>query len=78
MRYIDASYEIIEQEPGITGIYKQIERAGRTCYKSEDKITDDSAESFVNRMIESKHDAMLEQGTVYLYCKHNVQDGIDM
>lgn len=78
MRYIDASYEIIEQEPGITGIYKQIERAGRTCYKSEDKITDDSAESFVNRMIESKHYAMLEHGTVYLYFKHNVQDGIDM
>ena len=78
MRYIDASYEIIEQEPGITGIYKQIERAGRTCYKSEDKITDDSAESFVNRMIESKHYAMLEHGTVYLYFQHNVQDGVDM
>lgn len=78
MRYIDASCEIIEQEPGVTGIYKQIERAGRTCYKSEDKITDDSAESFVNRMIESKHYAMLEHGTVYLYFKHNVQDGIDM
>ena len=78
MRYIDASYEIIEQEPGIAGIYKQIERAGRTCYKSEDKITDDSAESFVNRMIDSKHYAMLEHGTVYLYFQHNVQDGIDM
>ena len=47
-------------------MYKQIELAGRTCYKSEDKITEDSAKSFVDRMIKSKHGAMLEHGTVYL------------
>ena len=39
---------------------------GRTCYKSEDKITEDSAKEFVDRMIKSKHGAMLEHGTVYL------------
>ena len=47
-------------------MYKQIELAGRTCYKSEDKITEDSAKGFVDRMIKSKHGAMLEHGTVYL------------
>ena len=47
-------------------MYKQIELAGRTCYKSEDKITEDSAKEFVDRMIKSKHGAMLEHGTVYL------------
>lgn len=47
-------------------IFKMIELAGRTCYKSEDKITDDSAKKFVQRMIASKHMAMLEHGTVYM------------
>lgn len=39
---------------------KQIEAAGRTCYKSEDKITDDSAQEFATRMRNSGHHAMLE------------------
>jgi len=69
MKYIDPSYKIIEQEPGIQGMYKQIELAGRTCYKSEDKITDDSAEKFVKMMIKSGHLAMLEHGTCYLRFK---------
>lgn len=67
MRLIKPSFEIIEQQPGILGLYKQIELAGRTCYKSEDKITPDSAAAFVDRMIKSGHGAMLEHGTVYLY-----------
>lgn len=66
MRLIKPSFEIIEQQPGILGLYKQIELAGRTCYKSEDKITPDSATAFVDRMIKSGHGAMLEHGTVYL------------
>lgn len=66
MKLIDPSFEILEQAPGIQGVKKQIERAGRTCYKSEDKITDTSCEEFVNRMVNSGHGAMLEHGTVYL------------
>lgn len=66
MKLIKPSFEIIEQQPGLEGIYKQIEQAGRTCYKSEDKITEDSAKSFVDRMIKSQHYAILEHGTVYL------------
>lgn len=66
MKLIKPYFEIIEQEPGLEGIYKQIELAGRTCYKSEDKITPDSAKGFVDRMIKSGHGAMLEHGTVYL------------
>lgn len=50
----------------LNSIYRQIEIAGRTCYKSEDKITDTSAKEFVERMIKSGHGAMLEHGTVYL------------
>lgn len=66
MKLIKPSFEIIEQQPGLEGIYKQIEQAGRTCYKSEDKITEDSAKGFVDRMIKSGHGAMLEHGTIYL------------
>lgn len=66
MRLINQSFEILEQKPGLEGIYQQIELAGRTCYKSEDKITEDSAKGFVDRMIKSGHGAMLEHGTVYL------------
>ena len=66
MKLIKPSFEIIEQQPGLEGVYKQIEQAGRTCYRSEDKITEDSAKSFVDRMIKSGHGAMLEHGTVYL------------
>jgi len=51
--------------------YRQIELAGRTCYKSEDKITDTSAKDFVNRMIASGHNAMLEFGTIYLRYEYN-------
>lgn len=66
MRLIKPSYSIIEQPPGLEGVYKMIEIAGRTCYKSENNITEDSAKAFVDRMIKSGHGAMLEHGTVYL------------
>ena len=66
MNLINASYKIVEQLPGLEGVYKQIELAGRTCYKSEDRITEDSAKGFVDRMIASGHGAMLEHGTIYL------------
>ena len=66
MKLINSSFEIIEQKPGLEGIYKQIELAGRVCYKSESNITEDSAKAFVDRMIKSGHGAMLEHGTVYL------------
>lgn len=77
MKLIKPYFEIIEQEPGLEGIYKQIELAGRTCYKSEDKITPDSAKGFVDRMIKSGHGAMLEHGTVYLAIPYNVVSSIE-
>lgn len=66
MKLIKPSFEIWDQPAGLEGVYKQIERVGRVCYKSEDKITEDSAKPFVDRMIKSGHGAMLEHGTVYL------------
>lgn len=66
MKLIKPSFTILHQAPGLEGVYKQIELAGRTCYKSEDKITQNSTKAFVERMINSGHGAMLEHGTVYL------------
>ena len=67
MKLIKPSVEIIKQEEyDLNHIFKFIELAGRTCYKSEDRITEDSAKEFVDRMIKSGHGAMLEHGTVYL------------
>ena len=55
MNLVKPEFEIIEQESGEQGLYKHIERCGRTCYKSLDKITPDSAKPFVDRMIKSNH-----------------------
>lgn len=66
MKLIESKAELVLQQEGLEGVYKQIEFCGRTCYKSEDKITEDSAKGFVERMIKSNHTAMLEHGTVYL------------
>jgi len=51
--------EIVGSYTGLD-IIKHIERAGRTCYKSEEKITEDSASKFVKMIINSKHDSVLE------------------
>ena len=74
MKLIKPKAELLIQSDGLDGIYKQIELAGRTCYKSTDKITEDSAKPFVDRMILSNHTAMLEHGTVYLFIPEKEYD----
>ena len=63
MKLIKPSVEYIPQED----IYKHIELCARTCYKSEDKIAEDSARKFVDGLIKAGHLAMLEHATVYLF-----------
>lgn len=61
MRIIKPSVEFFGAVPtDYAGTLKFIEMAGRTCYKSEDKITPDSAEKFVRKLISSGHLAMVE------------------
>ena len=72
MKLIKPSFQIIEPTGyTIDDIYKSIELAGRTCYKSEDKITEDSAKPFVERMMKMKHLSTCEFGTVYLYIDYH-------
>ena len=67
MKLINSNYEIIEPvDYSLENLYKFVELCGRVCYKSEDKITLDSATKFVDRMINSGHCSVLEHGTIYL------------
>ena len=77
MKIINASYSI---ETPIDGaeILKRIEKAGRTCYKSEDRITAESAEAFVRMLIERGHESVLEHEsiTVRFVCDRGVSHEI--
>lgn len=66
MEFLVAGYEIIDQEPGLEGLYKAAELPGRVCYGSQDKMAPGTAEKFVNGLMKSNHGAPLEHGTVYL------------
>lgn len=59
-------------------ILKNIELAGRTCYKSEDKITEDSASKFVRMLVKNGHEAMIEHQaiTVKFVCDRGVSHEI--
>ena len=87
MEFLVAGFEIIEQEPGIDGIYKASELPGRICYGSQDRIGEGTAEKFCKGLMNSNHGAPLEHGTVYLkapelysyYCNTDLQyDGNDL
>ena len=77
MKIINASYRI---ETPIDGaeILRRIEKAGRTCYKSEDRITDESAEAFVRMLIERGHESVLEHEsiTVRFVCDRGISHEI--
>lgn len=73
MRLIKPKVEIINQKPGVEGLFKHMELCARTCYKSEDKITEDSARKFIDNVIVARgHTAMLEHGTVYLKIPYGI------
>lgn len=63
MRIIPPSHQIMFMPPG-REIVENLELAGRTCYKSEDKITPDSAAGFVRRLIKSGHHSVIEHASI--------------
>lgn len=72
MRLIKPSYDIWDTSYSLERILEHIERVGRVCYKSEDRIKYDecgnslTAKPFVDKLIESDHLSVLEHGTIYL------------
>lgn len=60
MKVIQASYEILTDLSDPIKILKDIERAGRVCYKSENNITDDSCITFCKNILNRGHEAVIE------------------
>ncbi|MBU1001700.1 MAG: FAD-dependent thymidylate synthase [Proteobacteria bacterium] len=73
MRVVSPSFEIMSMPDG-EDVLKHIEAAGRTCYKSEDKITPDSAAKFVKMILKSGHESVVEHAsaTVRFICDRGV------
>lgn len=73
MRIIEPSY-IIEDELNPQAMMRTIERAGRTCYKSEHNISDGSAEKFIANIIKRGHESVIEHEkiTVRFICDRGV------
>lgn len=73
MKFVDPSYVIMSRIQG-TDMIKFIEECGRTCYKSEDSITPDSAQEFVSMLIKKGHESVLEHEkiTVRFVCDRGV------
>ena len=68
VEFIDSSAEQIIQKD----LLKHIELCGRVCYKSEDKITEDSAKKFIENLVKRGHTSVLEHGTIYLKIPTNL------
>lgn len=62
MKIIKPSFEIIDEPDAL----KKIELCGRVCYKSENRITEDSAEKFVKNLIKRGHESVLEHAQIIM------------
>ncbi len=73
MKEIRPSFEIMDDIDGAK-ILQKLERCGRVCYKSEDKITEGSAEKFIGMILKSGHESVLEHEklTVKFICDRGV------
>lgn len=73
MKVIKPSFEILDNING-KELLKKIEVIGRVCYKSEDRITDDSATQFVSNILKSGHESVIEHEkiSVRIICDRGV------
>lgn len=73
MKIIEPFY-VIEEELNAEKIMATIERAGRTCYKSEHNISDGSAERFISNILKRGHESVIEHEkiTVRFVCDRGV------
>lgn len=77
MKIIPPSFELLDSPDG-TALLQKLELAGRVCYKSEAKITPDSAAGFVRRILENGHESVLEHEklTARIVCDRGVSHEI--
>lgn len=77
MKIIEPSVQLINP-PDYETVLETIEVAGRTCYKSEDKMNATSAEKFIKNILEKGHEAVIEHSslTVKFICDRGVSHEI--
>ncbi|MBU2539280.1 MAG: FAD-dependent thymidylate synthase, partial [Proteobacteria bacterium] len=63
MKVIPASFQILEELDN-QSLAVRIEVCGRLCYKSEDKISEDSAEPFVKGIVKHGHNSVMEMAAL--------------
>ena len=73
MRIVSPSVELLPEPKTPEDVLRHIEACGRVCYRSEDRITDGSAEKFVRMIIKRGHEAVLEHARITL----TMESGID-
>lgn len=78
MKLIKQSFEILTEKSDFARMLTDIEKAGRTCYKSEDKMTDETNVNFVKALIKSGHESVIEHRsfTVKFICDRGVSHEI--
>lgn len=64
MKIVEQEWDFVEESPDGLAMLKKIEQAGRICYKSESKITDESAKKFVAGIIKSGHYSVIEHCSI--------------
>lgn len=77
MKMVSPSFELLDSPNGMA-LLQKIELAGRVCYKSEEKITPDSACGFIRRLLDSGHESVLEHEklSVRIICDRGVSHEI--
>jgi len=77
MKIIEPSFEFMNIIDG-KQMLESIEKAGRICYKSEEKITSNSAKKFIQKILQSGHESVIEHEkiTVKIICDRGVSHEI--
>ena len=77
MKIMKPSIEIVDMD-SYESILKKIEKIGRVCYKSEGKMTEDSAEKFIRSLLTRQHESVIEHEnvTVRVVCDRGVSHEI--
>ena len=73
MKIIEPSFEILDEIKG-DEILRKIEIIGRVCYKSEDRITEDSSKKFISSILKNGHESVIEHEkiSVRIICDRGV------
>lgn len=77
MKFRTPAVSLIRQENGYSGMLKHIELCGRVSYKSEERITEDSYQKFIDMLCTKGHKSPLEHGTVYLTIPKQIEGFVE-